>query len=127
MRGGAGASIVTASLPKPLSSRHSVPVVSALIEIPEPREKVTVPSDYGAFQDIFNKQRATHLLPHRPWDCAIDLLPGANLPKGRGYPLSIPFITSSGHYEYLVMPYGLVKSVFRGFMNQGSRGSSTAS
>ncbi len=30
------------------------------------------------------------LPPHRPWDCAIDLLPGAKLPKGRVYPLSIP-------------------------------------
>ncbi|KAI2647695.1 Transposon Tf2-11 polyprotein [Labeo rohita] len=28
--------------------------------------------------------------PHWPWDCAIDLLPGAQLPKGRVYPLSIP-------------------------------------
>ncbi len=28
--------------------------------------------------------------PHRPWDCAIDLLPGDTLSKGRVYPLSIP-------------------------------------
>ncbi|KAL0151373.1 hypothetical protein M9458_053367 [Cirrhinus mrigala] len=43
-----------------------------------------------AFQDVFSKQAATHLPPHRPWDCAIELLPGAQLPKGRVYPLSIP-------------------------------------
>ncbi|KAL0163719.1 hypothetical protein M9458_039472, partial [Cirrhinus mrigala] len=30
------------------------------------------------------------LPPHRPWDCAIDLLPDAKLPKGKVYPLSIP-------------------------------------
>ncbi len=118
VRGGAGASIITTSLPKPLSSPHSVPVASTLIEILEPREKVTVPSDYGAFKDVFNKQETIQLLHHWPWDCAMDLLPGAKLPKGRVYPLSIPFITSSGPYEYLVMPYGLAKSVFRGFMNE---------
>ncbi len=49
-----------------------------------------IPSDYTAFQDIFSKQAATKLPPHRPWDCVIDLLPGATLPKGRVYPLSIP-------------------------------------
>ncbi|KAL0188441.1 hypothetical protein M9458_015540, partial [Cirrhinus mrigala] len=40
--------------------------------------------------DVFSKQEATHLPPHRPWDCAIELLPGAQLLKGRIYPLSIP-------------------------------------
>ncbi|KAL0159058.1 hypothetical protein M9458_047134, partial [Cirrhinus mrigala] len=39
---------------------------------------------------MFSKQAATHLPPHRPWDCAIDLLPDAKLPKGKVYPLSIP-------------------------------------
>ncbi|XP_016298188.1 interferon-induced protein 44-like [Sinocyclocheilus anshuiensis] len=32
---------------------------------------------------------ATELPPHWPWDCVIDLLPGATLPKGHIYPLSI--------------------------------------
>ncbi len=56
---------------------------------PEPQVKCTIPSDYQAFQDVFSKQAATRLPPHRPWDCAIDLLPEAKLPKGRVYPLSI--------------------------------------
>ncbi|KAI2644950.1 Transposon Ty3-I Gag-Pol polyprotein [Labeo rohita] len=34
--------------------------------------------------------RASQLPPHRPWDCAIDLVPKASLPKGRIYPLSLP-------------------------------------
>lgn len=49
-----------------------------------------IPPDYVAFQDVFSKQAATHLPPHRPWDCAIDLLPDSKLLKGRVYPLSIP-------------------------------------
>ncbi len=43
----------------------------------------TILSDYAAFQDVFSMQAATRLPPHRPWDCAIDLLPGTKLPKGR--------------------------------------------
>ncbi len=50
----------------------------------------TIPFDYRAFQDVFSKQAATQLPPHRAWDCAIDLLPGYKLPKGRVYSLSIP-------------------------------------
>ncbi len=57
---------------------------------PESGVTPTIPSDYRAFQDVFSKQAATQLPPHRPWDCAIDLQPGYKLPKGRVYPLSIP-------------------------------------
>ncbi|KAK3556180.1 hypothetical protein QTP70_005583 [Hemibagrus guttatus] len=135
---------------------------------------------------------ASKLPPHRPWDCAIDLIPGEPVPKGRIYSLSIPeekameeyiqealtqgyirpstspaassfffvakkdgglplerlrgatiftkldlrsaynliriregdewktaFVTPTGHYEYLVMPYGLANapSVFQDFMH----------
>ncbi len=65
-------------------------VNSSLVESPETLESPKVPSDYAAFQDVFSKQAATRLPPHWPWDCAIDLLPGAIHPKGRVYPLSIP-------------------------------------
>ncbi len=75
---------------KPRASPIPAKLASTLIESPEPAEISTVPSDYAAFQDVFSKQAATRLPPHRPWDCAFDLLPGAKLPKGRVYPLSIP-------------------------------------
>ncbi|KAL0177239.1 hypothetical protein M9458_026133, partial [Cirrhinus mrigala] len=65
-----------------------------LSNLPHPRPfpafTPEIPVEYAAFQDVFSKQAATHLPPHRPWDCAINLLPGAQLPKGRVYPLSIP-------------------------------------
>ncbi|KAL0173634.1 hypothetical protein M9458_029602, partial [Cirrhinus mrigala] len=68
----------------------SVQLASTLVESPEPTSIQEIPADYRAFQDVFSKQAATKLPPHRPWDCAIDLLPGAQLPKGKVYPLSIP-------------------------------------
>lgn len=49
-----------------------------------------VPPDYHDFQEVFSKARATSLPPHRPYDCAIDLLPGSTPPKGRLYFLSAP-------------------------------------
>ncbi|KAI3368156.1 hypothetical protein L3Q82_007884 [Scortum barcoo] len=34
-------------------------------------------------KEVFNKTKATSLPPHREWDCAIELLPGAPIPKAR--------------------------------------------
>ncbi|KAL0148254.1 hypothetical protein M9458_056486, partial [Cirrhinus mrigala] len=86
----------------------SVPalVASTHVESPELAFTPEIPAEYTVFQDVFSKQAATHLPPHRPWDCAIDLLPGAQLPKGRVYPLSIP--------EHQAM-----KEYFKEALNQG--------
>ncbi|KAL0152968.1 hypothetical protein M9458_051721 [Cirrhinus mrigala] len=58
------------------------------IESPETQVKVTIPSHYKDLSEVFSKTKATQLPPHRPWDCAIDLLPNAMPPKSRVYPLS---------------------------------------
>lgn len=50
----------------------------------------TFPHEYHEFADVFCKQEAEVLPPHRSFDCAINLIPGAPLPKGRTYPLSLP-------------------------------------
>ncbi len=50
-----------------------------------------VPAEYHDLCRVFSKSRATSLPPHRPYDCAIDLLPGTSSPpKGRLYSLSGP-------------------------------------
>ncbi|KAI2654629.1 Retrotransposon-derived protein PEG10 [Labeo rohita] len=74
----------------PLPRSIPVPLASTQVESPEPEFSLEIPAEYVAFQDVFSKQAATRLPPHQPWDCAIKLLPGAQLPKGRIYPLSIP-------------------------------------
>lgn len=68
---------------------------STTIESPESTMKTEIPCQYQAFQDVFRKQLATELPPHQPWDSAIDLLPGATLPKGKIYTLSI--VRAEGH------------------------------
>lgn len=67
-----------------------ITVNSTSIESPETFNPQEVPLEYLAFQDVFSKQLATKISTHRPWDCGIDLLPVATLPKGKVYPLSVP-------------------------------------
>ncbi len=49
-----------------------------------------VPEEYLDLKEVFSKSRAASLPPHRPYDCAIDLVPGTSPPKGRLYSLSVP-------------------------------------
>lgn len=49
-----------------------------------------VPSCYHDVKEVFNKTKAMSLPPHCPSDCAIDLLPGAPIPKGRLYSILGP-------------------------------------
>uniref|UniRef100_A0A8D3E3V3 Gypsy retrotransposon integrase-like protein 1 n=1 Tax=Scophthalmus maximus TaxID=52904 RepID=A0A8D3E3V3_SCOMX len=53
-------------------------------------EVVGVPSVYHDFREVFSKARALALPPHRPYDCAINLLPGTSPPRGRLFSLSAP-------------------------------------
>ena len=40
------------------------------------------------FREVFSTEKAIRLPPHQSWDCAIDLKPGAALPRSHVYPLS---------------------------------------
>ena len=48
----------------------------------------TVPKEYHDFLDIFNKERANMLNPHRPYDLKIELEDGQSLPIGPVYSIS---------------------------------------
>lgn len=54
----------------------------------EPPDLATVPVEYHDLAAVFSKSKALSLPPHRPYDCAIDLLPGAPLPNSRLYNIS---------------------------------------
>uniref|UniRef100_A0AAY4CSJ3 ribonuclease H n=1 Tax=Denticeps clupeoides TaxID=299321 RepID=A0AAY4CSJ3_9TELE len=55
---------------------------------PPPADIESIPASYRDLAEVFSKQRASTLPPHRPYDVAIDLLPGAVLPRGRLFSLS---------------------------------------
>ena len=76
---------------------HSTCLQSALspaeggVPLPqEPPDLYLVPPIYHDLGEVFSKCRALALPPHRPYDCAIDLLPGAPLPSSRLYNSSRP-------------------------------------
>uniref|UniRef100_A0A8C5R0Q2 ribonuclease H n=1 Tax=Leptobrachium leishanense TaxID=445787 RepID=A0A8C5R0Q2_9ANUR len=57
-----------------------------------------LPAHYHNFQDVFDKKKAETLPPRRPYDCPIELLPGAPIPYGRIFPLSEPELRTLKDY-----------------------------
>ena len=64
------------------------PNVAVAPSPPETIDLHKVPKTYHDLAPVFSKDRALSLPPHRPYDCAIDLLPGATLPSSRLYNLT---------------------------------------
>ncbi len=57
-----------------------------------------LPAEYNDLAEAFSKTKATQLPPHQTGDCAIDLQPGSQPPKGRIFPLSQPEAESMKSY-----------------------------
>ena len=51
--------------------------------------KETVPAAYRDFADVFSEEAFAELPEHRPWDHAIELLPGAQPYCGKLYPMNL--------------------------------------
>lgn len=77
----------------PKNAEPAIPMDLCTTSIESPikqwRTSVEIPPSYSHFQDVLCPQRATQLPPHRPWDCAIDLLLGETVPCWKIYPLSL--------------------------------------
>ncbi len=72
-----------------------------------------VPPAYHDFREVFSKVKATSLPPHRPYDCAIDLLPSTSPPRGRLLPVCTreeghgglhKRLPGGGHHPSLLVP-----------------------
>uniref|UniRef100_A0A3P8NIY2 Gypsy retrotransposon integrase-like protein 1 n=2 Tax=Astatotilapia calliptera TaxID=8154 RepID=A0A3P8NIY2_ASTCA len=68
-----------------------------------------VPMEYHDFKEIFSKSRAQALPPHRQYDCAIDLLPGAPLPSSRLYNISKPERVAMEEYIRESLAAGIIR------------------
>ena len=68
--------------------------------------------EYLDLKEVLSKSRAASLPPHRPHDCAIDLLPGMSPPKGKLYSLSAP--------ERVAMEKYISDSLASGFIRPSS-------
>ncbi|KAK3513472.1 hypothetical protein QTP70_015467, partial [Hemibagrus guttatus] len=97
-------------LPAPHSPTPiSLPVQATSIESPLVNQPLQIPTCYTPFSDVFCPKRASKLPPHRPWDCAIDLLPGEPVPRGRLYPLSIPEEKAMEEYIKEALAQGYIR------------------
>jgi len=75
-----------------LAQVHQAHIPSPAIPSPKPPPSPlpVLPEKYADFQDVFDKKQADTLPIHRPYDCAIDLLPGTQPPWGPIYGLTEP-------------------------------------
>ncbi|KAK3530862.1 hypothetical protein QTP70_003635 [Hemibagrus guttatus] len=97
-------------LPAPHSPTPiSLPVQATSIESPLVNQPLRIPTCYAPFSDVFCPKRASKLPPHRPWDCAIDLLPGESVPRGRIYPLSVPEEKAMEEYIQEALAQGYIR------------------
>ncbi len=70
-----------------LNLQPSIPLSAKTVEV---SSISGLPSAYHDLAVAFSKTKASQLPPHRPSDCAIDLIPGSNTTRGRVFPLSQP-------------------------------------
>uniref|UniRef100_A0A671YIT6 Gypsy retrotransposon integrase-like protein 1 n=1 Tax=Sparus aurata TaxID=8175 RepID=A0A671YIT6_SPAAU len=69
----------------------------------------SVPTCYHHLRQVFSKTKALSLPPHRPYDCAIDLIPGSTIPKGRLYSVSGPEKEAIKEYITASLKAGLIR------------------
>ena len=81
---------------------------SAMKEVKAP-DISNVPPEYHDLKEVFSKSRASSLPPHRPYDCAIDLFPGATLPSSRLYNLSNRERESMENYVNESLATGIIR------------------
>uniref|UniRef100_A0A8C5LL57 Uncharacterized protein n=1 Tax=Leptobrachium leishanense TaxID=445787 RepID=A0A8C5LL57_9ANUR len=89
-----------------------VNVIASLNVATAPPLSTEVPEQYLGFKEVFSKSRTEVLPPHRPYDCAINLLPGTMPPRGHVYPLS--------QKENDVMEEYIRENLERGFIRRSS-------
>uniref|UniRef100_A0A3P9MKA3 CCHC-type domain-containing protein n=1 Tax=Oryzias latipes TaxID=8090 RepID=A0A3P9MKA3_ORYLA len=94
------ANCLQSAIPSVSSSGH---------KIPEDIDLTSVPRCYHELKAVFSKTKAGSLPQHRPYDCAINLLPGAPLPKGHLYNLSGPEKTAMETYIHEALSSGHIR------------------
>ncbi len=85
------------------------PVMSCSVLQEELVSLAGVPEAYHDLGAVFSKSQASSLPPHRPYDCAIDLLPGTSPPKGRLYSLSRPEREAMERYIHDSQVAGIIR------------------
>lgn len=85
---------------------------SALVSSEQPvsADLSNVSPVYNDLAEVFQKDRAQSLPPHRPYDCTIDLLPGTTLPTSCLYSLSLPEQEAMERYITESLAAGIIRA-----------------
>ncbi|KAL0172165.1 hypothetical protein M9458_032476, partial [Cirrhinus mrigala] len=94
-------------IPRPV--QKPLPVFTTSVESPIEKRSVQIPKIYSSYKDVFCPKRASQLPPHRPWDCAIDLVPDAPMPRGKIYLLSLPETKAMEEYIHEALSQGYIR------------------
>ena len=74
-----------------------------------PPDLSSVPEEYYDLRVVYSKSHALSLPPHRPYDCAINLLPRSPLPSSRLFNLSRPERESMEDYIGESLAAGIIR------------------
>ncbi|XP_054624868.1 retrotransposon-derived protein PEG10 isoform X1 [Dunckerocampus dactyliophorus] len=94
---------------------HANCLRSARSDVPSsnpPEEEIDltgIPSEYHDLKQVFSKDRAQTVPPHRPYDCAIELLPNATFPSAKLYNISTPEQKALKEYISSSLAAGLIR------------------
>ncbi len=69
----------------------------------------SIPPEYYDLREVFSKKGATSLPPHRPYDCAIELLSGTLPPRSHLYSLSAPETKAMNEYIHEALRTGFIR------------------
>lgn len=75
----------------------------------QPPDLNTVPHCYHHLGEVFSKAKATSLPPHRPYDCAINPIPGATISKGLLHSISGPERVAMNEHIQSSLKAGLIR------------------
>ncbi|KAK3516573.1 hypothetical protein QTP70_021975 [Hemibagrus guttatus] len=92
-----------------LPSSEEIQVYATSVENSLDKRSTDIPACYSRFSDVFCPKEASKLPPHRPWDCAIDLIPGEPVPRGKIYSLSIPEEKAMEEYINEALSQGYIR------------------
>ncbi|KAI4805924.1 hypothetical protein KUCAC02_010517 [Chaenocephalus aceratus] len=85
------------------------PTVTRAPDPLKPIDLTSVPPEYHSVKEVFSKDHALSLPPHRPYDCAIDLLPDTPFPSSKLYNISRPEKEAMESYISDSLAAGLIR------------------
>lgn len=86
-----------------------MPLSVPLIHAADPTDLMGVHKVYHDLAEVFRKDRALSLLPHRPYDSTPDLLPGSPLSTSQLYNFSKPKCEAMERFINVSLAAGMIR------------------